>query len=144
MAFSYVRQLPPLWKVILIFLHSFSAVSDRLHDPRLLQFFSQHEGQIQRIITLCERRSTMLPSTLLTEYWPSAIYVWQSGPLHNHEIIWHVFMKLDIKHHQLISRENIIYLFIFCKVDWLVVLGLTAFWDSISIYIGSSPREREK
>ena len=27
---------------------------------------------------------------------------------------------------------------------WLVVLGLTALWDSISIYIGPSPREREK
>ena len=27
---------------------------------------------------------------------------------------------------------------------WLVVLGLTALWDSISVYIGPSPREREK
>ena len=26
----------------------------------------------------------------------------------------------------------------------LVVLGLTDFWDSISVYIGPSPREREK
>ena len=26
---------------------------------------------------------------------------------------------------------------------WLVGLGLTALWDSISIYIGPSPRERE-
>ena len=25
---------------------------------------------------------------------------------------------------------------------WLVVLGLTALWDSISVYIGPSPRER--
>ncbi|MEW8488046.1 MAG: hypothetical protein AB2705_22960 [Candidatus Thiodiazotropha sp.] len=30
------------------------------------------------------------------------------------------------------------------KVGWLVVLGLTALWDSISVYIGPSPREREK
>ena len=29
-------------------------------------------------------------------------------------------------------------------VGWLVVLGLTAFRDSISVYIGPSPREREK
>ena len=31
------------------------------------------------------------------------------------------------------------------QVDvWLVVLGLTALWDSISVYIGPSPKEREK
>ena len=35
------------------------------------------------------------------------------------------------------------------KVDWnvggwLVVLGLTALWDSVSVYIGPSPKEREK
>ena len=30
------------------------------------------------------------------------------------------------------------------KVGWLVVLGLTALWDSISVYIRLSPREREK
>ena len=29
-------------------------------------------------------------------------------------------------------------------VGWLVVLGLTAVWDSISVYIGPSPKEREK
>ena len=29
-------------------------------------------------------------------------------------------------------------------VGWLVVLGLTALWDSISVYIGPSPRERRK
>ena len=28
--------------------------------------------------------------------------------------------------------------------DWLVVLGLTALWDSISVYIGPSPKERER
>ena len=27
---------------------------------------------------------------------------------------------------------------------WLVVLGLKALWDSISVYIGPSPRERER
>ena len=27
---------------------------------------------------------------------------------------------------------------------WLVVLGSTALWDSISVYIGPSPTEREK
>ena len=27
---------------------------------------------------------------------------------------------------------------------WLVVLGLTALSDSISVYIGPSPKEREK
>ena len=27
---------------------------------------------------------------------------------------------------------------------WLVVLGLTALWDSISVYIGPPPKEREK
>ena len=29
-------------------------------------------------------------------------------------------------------------------VGWLVVLGLTALCDSISVYIGPSPRDREK
>ena len=29
-------------------------------------------------------------------------------------------------------------------VGWLVVLGLTALLDSISVYIGPSPTEREK
>ena len=29
-------------------------------------------------------------------------------------------------------------------VGWLVGLGLTALWDSISVYIGPSPKEREK
>ena len=29
-------------------------------------------------------------------------------------------------------------------VGWLVVLGLMALRDSISVYIGPSPREREK
>ena len=33
-----------------------------------------------------------------------------------------------------------------CSVGfgWLVVLGLTALWDSISVYIGPSPREAER
>ena len=35
-------------------------------------------------------------------------------------------------------------LLLFKVVGWLVVLGLTALWDSISVYIGASPREREK
>ena len=30
------------------------------------------------------------------------------------------------------------------RFGWLVVLGLTALWDSISVYIGPSPKEREK
>ena len=30
------------------------------------------------------------------------------------------------------------------QIGWLVVLGLTALRDSISVYIGPSPREREK
>ena len=29
-------------------------------------------------------------------------------------------------------------------VSWLAVFGLTALWDSISVYIGPSPKEREK
>ena len=28
-------------------------------------------------------------------------------------------------------------------VGWLVVLGLTALWDRILVYIGPSPKERE-
>ena len=28
--------------------------------------------------------------------------------------------------------------------DWIVVWGLMALWDSISVYIGPSPSEREK
>ena len=30
------------------------------------------------------------------------------------------------------------------KFGWLVVLGLAALWDSIAVYIGPSPTEREK
>ena len=30
------------------------------------------------------------------------------------------------------------------QIGWLVVLGLTALWDNISVYIGPSPKEREK
>ena len=30
------------------------------------------------------------------------------------------------------------------SVGWLVGLGLTAFLDNISVYIGPSPKEREK
>ena len=30
------------------------------------------------------------------------------------------------------------------EFGWLVVLGLTALWDNISVYIGPSPKEREK
>ena len=33
---------------------------------------------------------------------------------------------------------------LFLVVGWLVVLGLTALWDSVSVYIGPSPKEREK
>ena len=29
-------------------------------------------------------------------------------------------------------------------LDWLIVLGLSALWDSISVYIRPSPREMEK
>ena len=29
-------------------------------------------------------------------------------------------------------------------MGWLVVLGLTALWASTSVYIGPSPREKEK
>ena len=33
---------------------------------------------------------------------------------------------------------------VFSWIGWLAVLVLTALWDSISVYIGQSPREREK
>ena len=33
---------------------------------------------------------------------------------------------------------------LFLLVGWLVVLGLTTLSDSISVYIGPSPKEREK
>ena len=29
-------------------------------------------------------------------------------------------------------------------ISWLVVWGSTALWDNISVYIGTSPKEREK
>ena len=35
-------------------------------------------------------------------------------------------------------------LFHHAHVGWLVVLGLMALSDSISVYIGPSPKEREK
>ena len=45
------------------------------------------------------------------------------------------------------NGENVSFMFekeIQRKVGWLVVLGLTALWDSISVYIRQSPREQEK
>ena len=43
------------------------------------------------------------------------------------------------------SAGNVVVVLLFMfYVGWLVVLGLTALQDSISVYIGPSPREREK
>ena len=42
------------------------------------------------------------------------------------------------------EQHHHFYLSPLVKVGWLVVLGLTALSDSISVYIGPSPREREK
>ena len=44
------------------------------------------------------------------------------------------------------SLKNIEKIFktVVCCSRWLVVLGLTALGDSISVYIGPSPKEREK
>ena len=41
------------------------------------------------------------------------------------------------------NLDSLIKCFPECTVGWLVVLGLTALWDSISVYIGPSPQERE-
>ena len=45
-----------------------------------------------------------------------------------------------------LNRTNPVALYFSKKTNngWVVVLGLTNFRDSISVYIGPSPREREK
>ena len=45
-----------------------------------------------------------------------------------------------------VGQESIFHLFLPTMLDvgWFVVLGLTALLDSISVYIGPSPREMEK
>ena len=50
-----------------------------------------------------------------------------------------------------LNRKILMHAFLYCLarqmnfcVGWLVVLGLTAFWDSVSVYIGTSPRARER
>ena len=42
------------------------------------------------------------------------------------------------------TRSHVQHLMQMSYQGWLVVLGLTALRDSISVYIGPSPREREK
>ena len=49
-------------------------------------------------------------------------------------------IRMEVSNHSFEIREALKY----WSVDWLVVLGLTALWDSISVYIGPSPKEREK
>ena len=62
-------------------------------------------------------------------------------------MILHLF---DIKHKVVIlldSASDTVFLyhfFIRIIIQWLVVWGLAALWDSISVYIGPSPRERKK
>ena len=46
---------------------------------------------------------------------------------------------LTIIYEQVASANNLT-----LQLSWLVVLGLTALWDNISVYIGPSPKEREK
>ena len=41
------------------------------------------------------------------------------------------------------ENEDLLFDFVAEIVGWLVVLGLTALWDSISVYIGPFPKERE-
>ena len=51
----------------------------------------------------------------------------------------HHSQRLQVKSFLCITKKLLKHL-----VGWLVVLGLTALGDSISVYIGPSPREREK
>ena len=52
--------------------------------------------------------------------------------------MWHPFNGFDV----LVHRESLNSTWI--KVHWLVVLGLTALSDSISVYIGPFPKEKEQ
>ena len=62
------------------------------------------------------------------------------------EAIPEVNMKYDDNMYNMLMRQHLQYrqLLINIKVGWLVYLGLTALSDSSSVYIGPSPREREK
>ena len=59
---------------------------------------------------------------------------------------WHVFIpkterndfSVTVRNQHKVSNN------VFNKFSWLVVSGLTALRDSISVYIGPSPRRREK
>ena len=54
-------------------------------------------------------------------------------------MVSHVHILLAIPHAQMLHNFTLCLL-----VGWLVVLGLTALWDSISVCIGPSSKEREK
>ena len=54
---------------------------------------------------------------------------------------WYLTFRISTWHHWPNSTSPDL---IPLLVNWLVVLGLTALWDSISVYIGPSPREWEK
>ena len=49
-------------------------------------------------------------------------------------------MESTLKVKDLLLKEQILSF----KIGWLVVLGLAALWDSISVYIVPSPGERAK
>ena len=60
--------------------------------------------------------------------------------------------KVHFKHDKSYFKESydkqnltlVVILLVVISNEWLVVLGLTALWDSISVYSGTSPRERER
>ena len=47
----------------------------------------------------------------------------------------------DLTYHCLLAEYSCLLVLL---DGWLVVLGLTALWDNISVYIGPPPKEREK
>ena len=55
-----------------------------------------------------------------------------------YEELWFLFSA----HCQIMLKY--LYKYLLPLDGWLVVLDLTALWDSISVYIGPSAREREK
>ena len=75
-----------------------------------------------------------------------------SEPSHRDEGSKHMFLyKINKKSFQIITLYSLlsgaligIMILAIILVGWLVVLGLTALSDSISVYIGPSPKKREK
>ena len=84
---------------------------------------------------------------ILTQLHQKLILTKQERPCHLSSIIkteWLLPVDWQKRFYVKIAIDSWLSIAISTLVGWLVVLGLTTLWDSISFYIGPSPKEREK